>query len=87
MSWKETNVTEERMKFIATWKTGGWQMTDLCREFGISRKTGYKIIERYEKEGIDGLKDRSRAPKNHPNATREKGTAFSVSLYTRHGTQ
>ena len=40
MPWKETNVQEERLRFIAAWKTGGWNMTELCRDLGISRKTG-----------------------------------------------
>jgi len=43
MPWKETNVYEERMKFIIAWKQGDWTMSDLCREFGISRVTGYKL--------------------------------------------
>ena len=47
-------------------------MTDLCDEFGISRTTGYKYLERYEKTGLDGLKDQSRAPRKQAKATREK---------------
>ena len=39
MPWKETNVNEERMKFVVAWKQGGWSLTDLCKEFGISRPT------------------------------------------------
>lgn len=42
MAWKETNVLEERMKFVVAWKNGGWSHSDLCDEFGISRVTGYK---------------------------------------------
>jgi hypothetical protein len=38
-------------------------MTDLCREFGISRKTGYKIWERFKRQGVTALADESRAPK------------------------
>lgn len=72
MPWKETCVIEERMKFVTAWKQGGWSMTDLCGEFGISRKTGYKILERYEADGVDGLKDRSRAPRRQRHRTREK---------------
>ncbi|EMN48046.1 DNA-binding helix-turn-helix protein [Leptospira interrogans str. L1207] len=56
---------------IAAWKGGGWLFSDLCKEFGINRKTGYKYLERYESEGIDGLKDRSKNPKKHPNETPE----------------
>lgn len=64
MPWKETNVDEEKVKFIAAYKNGGWTMTDLCREFGIDRSTGYKYIRRFKDEGIDGLKEKSRAPKH-----------------------
>jgi len=72
MPWKETCVDEERMRFIVALKQGGWTMTDLCAEFGISRKTGYKYLDRYSAGGIKGLKDQSRAPKNQPRAVREK---------------
>ncbi|EMY61646.1 hypothetical protein LEP1GSC203_1582 [Leptospira terpstrae serovar Hualin str. LT 11-33 = ATCC 700639] len=43
MAWKETNVFEERMKFVVAWKRGGWSLTDLCHEFNISRVTGYNV--------------------------------------------
>ena len=61
MPWKECNVVEERLRFIAR-LLDGEKMADLCREFGISRKTGYKIYNRYKDCGIDGLTDRSRRP-------------------------
>jgi len=43
MPWKECSVMDERVKFVAR-RPGGEAMADLCREFGISRKTGYKIL-------------------------------------------
>ena len=52
---------EERMRFVLR-RLDGEPMSDLCREFGISRKTGYKIFERYEQEGLQALSDRSRRP-------------------------
>ena len=61
MPWKECNVVEERLRFIAR-VLDGEKMAGLCREFGISRKTGYKIYNRYKDCGIDGLTDRSRRP-------------------------
>jgi len=72
MPWKETIVYEERMKFIVTWKQGGWSLTDLCREFNISRVTGYKYLRRYKLFGLEGLKDRSKRPKRHPKTIRKK---------------
>ena len=52
---------EERMRFVLR-RLDGEPMSELCREFGISRKTGYKIVERYEQEGLQALTDRSRRP-------------------------
>jgi len=68
MSWKASCVMDERVRFIADCLSGNWSMAELCRRYGISRKTGYKWVERYGREGIDGLKERSRAPLSHPNA-------------------
>ena len=47
MPWKECHVVEERLRFIAR-LLDGEKMAGLCREFGISRKTGYKIYDRYQ---------------------------------------
>ena len=57
---------DERLKFVARLLEGE-KMAGLCREFGISRKTGYKILERYNETGLDGLTDRSRRPYRHAN--------------------
>ena len=57
---------DERLKFIAR-LLDGEKMAGLCREFGISRKTGYKILGRYNETGLDGLTDRSRRPYRHAN--------------------
>ena len=61
MSWKECSVMDERMRFIAR-ILDGERMTDLCREFDISRKTGYKIFNRYKECGLEAFTDRSRRP-------------------------
>ena len=66
MPWKECNVVEERMRFIGR-LLDGEKMAPLCREFGISRKTGYKIFNRYKELGIDGLHDQSRRPLRYAN--------------------
>ena len=52
---------EERMRFVLR-RLDGESMSDLCREFGISRKTGYKIFERYQEDGFEAVRDRSRRP-------------------------
>ena len=61
MSWKESSVVNERMSFI-TRLNAGERMSDLCLHYGISRKTGYKFKERFERLGLVGLGDQSRAP-------------------------
>lgn len=66
MPWKESSVLDERIRFVIRHKDGE-EMASLCREFGISRKTGYKIIERYEECGFEGLSDRSRKPYRYAN--------------------
>jgi len=57
---------DERLKFVARLLEGE-KMAGLCREFGISRKTGYKIFKRYRDSGLEGLKDQSRRPYHHAN--------------------
>jgi putative transposase len=57
---------DERLKFVAR-LLDGEKMAVLCREFGISRKTGYKLINRYNDSGLEGLTDRSRRPYRHAN--------------------
>jgi len=71
MPWKEICPMEERMRFVVYYLEQEYSMSSLCREFGISRKTGYKIIYRYFNEGMSGLANRSRARHHHPNAVSE----------------
>ena len=66
MPWKECNIVEERRRFVAR-LLDGEKMAPLCRDFGISRKTGYKIFNRYKDLGLEGLTDRSRRPQRHAN--------------------
>lgn len=68
MSWKTTNSKREKAAFIAEHQTEEFTVADLARRFGISRKTAYKWIGRFRGEGWEGLEERSRAPRNHPNA-------------------
>jgi transposase InsO family protein len=66
MPWRRYSVMEERLRFVAR-LLDGEAMTDVCREFGISRKTGYKIFGRYRERGLEALTDRSRRPVRHAN--------------------
>lgn len=61
-------------------------MAELCREFGVSRKTGYKLMKRYAAEGADGLRDRPRAPKTHPNQTPSDVEATILRVRKQHPT-
>src|SRR5580658_3103302 len=67
MPWKESSVMEERLRFVAR-LLDGEPMTDVCREFGISRKTGYKIFNRYREHGCEAFSDRSRRPVRYAKA-------------------
>src|SRR5215467_1126548 len=60
MPWKESSVIDERLRFVAR-LLDGEPMTQVCRDFGISRKTGYKIFGRYKERGLEALCDRSRS--------------------------
>lgn len=68
MPWRESDTVTERMKFIARYLDGE-KITELSQEFGISRKTGHKIIKRFLEEGSDGLINRVTAPKRVANKT------------------
>src|SRR6266550_8722140 len=66
MPWKECSVMDERVRFVAR-LLDGEEMAALCREFAISRKTGYKIFDRYKESGLEALTDRSRRPWRYGN--------------------
>ena len=66
MPWKASSVMEERLRFVGR-LLDGEPMTALCREFGISRKTGYKIFDRYREHGLEAFTDRSRRPVRYAN--------------------
>lgn len=62
MPWKVSDVMEERFRLIERWREGGDSITELAARFGVSRKTVYKWLERFEESGLEGLKDQSRRP-------------------------
>src|ERR1700683_3622672 len=79
MPWKERSVVEERMRFVLRLKDGE-SMASLCREFGISRVTGYKIYERYKECGLKGLTDRARTPYRYANKLPAQIEAMIVTM-------
>jgi transposase InsO family protein len=70
---------DERLRFVARLREGE-QMSPLCREFGISRKTGYKIFDRYKEHGLEALTDRSRRPVRYANQLPGQIEGLIVSL-------
>src|SRR4051812_32020914 len=71
MPWKETCVLNEKTKFIARLLEGE-RMSHLCDEYGISRKTGYKIWNRYQNVGHQAFVDRARTPHRFANQLPEQ---------------
>jgi putative transposase len=68
MGWMETCVVDQRMRFVFAVERREESFSSLCRRFGVSRKTGYKWLDRYREAGPEGLADHSRAPHEHPQA-------------------
>ena len=78
MPWREVKPMDERVLFIGDYLRGNARsFSELCQRYGISRKTGYKWVERYKLCGIEGLNDQSRRPHSHPDAI-----PYACLLYT-----
>jgi len=79
MPWKECSVVDERLRFVAQ-LLDGEPMAEVCRAFGISRKTGYKIFNRYKDYGLEALTDRSRRPIRYANQLPSQVEALILTL-------
>src|SRR5712664_4091868 len=79
MPWKECSVMDERVRFVGR-LLDGEKMVALCREFAISRKTGYKIFDRYKEYGLEALTDRSRKPWRYANQLPQQVEAAILNL-------
>jgi putative transposase len=86
MPWSQTTPMHQRTLFIADHLRGLRSVTELCAEYGISRKTGYKWIERFMRRGAEGLDDRSRRPRSAPNGTDPAVRQAILELRRRHPT-
>jgi len=84
MPWRQTNPMDQRLGLIADWLRADNYITDIVRKYEISRKTAYKWIGRYEKEGLDGLQERSHAPKVIPRQTEERIVEMLIYEKCRH---
>src|SRR4051794_41877495 len=68
MVWAETCSVKEKARFCMAYESGEASMSELCRQFGISRKTGYQVLARWRSEGVSGLAERSHAAHSSPHA-------------------
>ena len=84
MPWRETLLMDQRVQFIADYQRDVFDVADLARRYGISRKTAYKWLDRYEAAGPAGLVDRSRRPGHSPQATPEHVVAALLEVRRHH---
>lgn len=84
MPWKNVSTMEQKVAFIYEWQSDRYTFSELCKSFNISRKTGYQLVSRYEKEGLKGLLEKKRKPINHPNRTDEKVEEEILHLKHKH---
>lgn len=86
MPWSETSPMDQRVQFIADYLRDSMTVTELCELYGVSRKTGYKWIDRYLRQGPAGLDARSRRPRHSPNETPEELVKVFLEVRRRHPT-
>ena len=84
MPWRERSPVDLRVEFIREYRSGLWSMTELTEHYGISRKTGYKWVERSETGGTAALRDQSRRPQTQPTATARALVDALVAIRRRH---
>jgi transposase len=84
MPWRETSPMEQRLEFVREFTTGLFTMTELAVQYGISRKTGDKWLERYETDGAKGRHDHSRRPHQSPHATDREVIEALLTVRRRH---
>lgn len=86
MAWRERSLMDERVQFISDYRRQLFTMTELCDRYGISRKTGYAVVGRYEAEGLSGLVPRSSRPHHSPQATAARVVGAIVAMRHRYPT-
>ena len=84
MPWSQTSPMDQRTQFIADYLRETLNISELCDLYGVSRKTGYKWIDRYLRHGPAGLTERSRRPECSPNATSAEMVAVFLEVRRRH---
>ena len=86
MSWKGVTVMDQRVRFISEYLDAYFPFTELCDQFEISRKTGYKWVKRYQEFGAGGLADKSRKPHHCPHRTDEEIVQGILQARSKHPT-
>jgi len=84
MPWQDRSPMDQRMQFVTEYHSGLFTMTELVEQYGISRRTGYKWVDRYDADGVAGLLDRSRRPHHSPHATAARLVEALIAERTRH---
>ena len=84
MPWSQTSPMDQRTQFIADYLRQTLSVVELCDLYGVSRKTGYKWIDRYLRQGPAGLEERSRRPQESPNRTADEIVAALLEARRRH---
>ena len=80
MPWRAVSVTSLRLEFVTLAERGEVAFSELCRRFGITRRVGYKWLDRYRAEGPAGLSDRSRRPHSTDNQLPQDAEQAVVAL-------
>lgn len=86
MPWKATCLVSMRAEFVELSRVAGVNMSELCKRYGISRKTGYKWRSRHSADGVSGLADRSRRPLHSPTRTEAAVEESLLQLRDEHPT-
>ncbi len=86
MPWRESCAMEQRACFMLVAERGEESFAALCRQFGISRDTGYRWLRRWQAEGGAGLVERSRAPRTNARAVAPELLEACLDLRRRHPT-
>ena len=92
MPWQETRPMEERMAFISDWQRQvrcypqRISMAELCRHYGVSRRCGYALVERYKQKGVAAFSEGSHAAHRHPNAVTGRRERAIVEVRAEHPT-
>ena len=84
MPWRETSSMDQKTQFIADYLRETLAVTELCQLYGISRKTAYKWIDRYLRQGPVGLEEQSRRPRHSPNETAPEIVTALLEARRRH---